>query len=156
MSENQFPKITIRSEIFQDPAFWNEVGLEALATADAIKVRLLRGEGADGSRLREYSRGYGDWKEKETGSRTPNLLLSGQLHKSIVAVTPVNESGAIVGKIEFNGSHSSRLSAAGLAQSLIDRGFKDWNAWSTSDIDRMDDAATETIIKNFPRLVDIT
>lgn len=82
---------------------------EMLAVRARIITDLLAGKTAEGGALKPYSRSYieqidsGSIPGKAPGSHTPNLLATGELHRSMTIETAENEVSMF-----FTGSHAPR------------------------------------------------
>lgn len=97
----EFPKVNFDTDFVRKldlPKLFTE---ETLNTRTRIVADTLSGHEAEGGSLRPYSESYGAFKRELTGSDTPNLLMTGELHRAIV---PVATSDGV--NLAFQGSHA--------------------------------------------------
>lgn len=92
---------------------WKQIFSEELANTNLrINRNLDVGLKSDGTPMRQYSRGYAEYKLEKTGKTTVNLLVTGELRRSMVQNINTDEKTA---ELVFTGSHKN--SDSGLKKS---------------------------------------
>jgi hypothetical protein len=156
--EIDFPKITVDEGFAEKIGLVELMGQEAQTTRTRILANVNSGKDAEGSALRPYSPAYAKQKSEKgvggfgpTGSTTPNLLVSGELHRAMQAKVP--KSLTDTADIFFEGSHKGGFSNAGLASSLQRRGFTGWFQFGSADLARIFRSFSNRIYQNVSKIV---
>lgn len=84
---------------------WKRIFSEELANVNLrINRDLDAGRRADGSSMRSYSPSYKDYKREITGSDTVNLLVTGELRRSLTQGITTDKNSV---ELIFTGSHAN-------------------------------------------------